>query len=100
MDNSVAPGDDFNAYTNGGWIKATPIPADKSNYGSGAILADETRKRDAFPDSGCGEGQQAAGDANKIGDFFCEASWTKARLSRKGITPLQPEIGRVCGNQR
>jgi hypothetical protein len=38
MDTSVAPGDDFNAYTNGGWIKATPIPADKSSYGVGAIL--------------------------------------------------------------
>jgi predicted metalloendopeptidase len=33
MDKSVAPGDDFNAYTNGGWIKATPIPADSSSYG-------------------------------------------------------------------
>jgi hypothetical protein len=36
MDKSVAPGDDFNAYTNGGWIKETPIPADKSSYGVGA----------------------------------------------------------------
>ena len=45
MDKSVAPGDDFNAYTNGGWIKATPIPADKSSYGAGAILADQTRER-------------------------------------------------------
>src|ERR1700732_2517201 len=45
MDTSVPPGDDFNAYTNGGWIKATPIPADKSSYGVGAILVDEGRKR-------------------------------------------------------
>jgi len=40
MDPSVAPGDDFNAYTNGGWIKATPIPADKSSYGIGQVLVD------------------------------------------------------------
>ena len=45
MDTSVAPGDDFNLYTNGGWMKATPIPADKSSYGVDAILTDETRKR-------------------------------------------------------
>ena len=45
MDKSVAPGDDFNAYTNGGWIKSTPIPPDKSSYGIDAILADETRTR-------------------------------------------------------
>ena len=47
MDKSVAPGDDFNAYTNGGWIKATPIPADKSSYGAGAMLVDQTREAPA-----------------------------------------------------
>jgi putative endopeptidase len=45
MDKAVAPGEDFNAYVSGGWIKATPIPADKSSYGPDAILDDETRKR-------------------------------------------------------
>ena len=45
MDTSVAPGDDFNAYANGGWLKATPIPADKSSYGAGTILADQTRQQ-------------------------------------------------------
>src|SRR5437762_2486799 len=45
MDKSVAPGDDFNGYANGGWLKATPIPADKASYGIFAILADETRKQ-------------------------------------------------------
>ena len=45
MDKSVAPGDDFYAYANGGWIKATPIPADKSEYGVATILVDQTRKQ-------------------------------------------------------
>src|SRR6185369_17034240 len=71
MDKSVTPGDDFNAYTNGGWIKATPIPADKSSYGVGAILIDETRKQlqNLIQDAA----KQAAGgsaDARKIGDFY------------------------------
>src|SRR5512140_1495084 len=30
MDTAVAPGQDFFAYANGGWIKATPIPPDRS----------------------------------------------------------------------
>jgi putative endopeptidase len=29
MDRSVAPGDDFNSYANGGWSKVTAVPADK-----------------------------------------------------------------------
>src|SRR5690348_15132149 len=45
MDKSVAPGDDFNAYANGGWSKSTPIPADKSEYGVATILVDQTRKQ-------------------------------------------------------
>src|SRR6266705_1688806 len=45
MDKSVPPGDDFNSYANGGWLKATPIPPDKASFGIFAVLADETRKR-------------------------------------------------------
>src|SRR5215510_11615758 len=45
MDKSVAPGDDFFAYANGGWIKATTIPADRAEYGVAMILADQTRKQ-------------------------------------------------------
>src|SRR5690348_16877027 len=45
MDTSVAPGDDFNAYANGGWAKATAIPPDKSSYGPWAVLTDLTRQR-------------------------------------------------------
>ena len=37
MDTSVAPGNDFFEYANGGWVKATEIPADRSSYGTGAI---------------------------------------------------------------
>ena len=33
MDTSVDPGDDFYAYANGGWMKATEIPADRSSIG-------------------------------------------------------------------
>src|SRR4051812_45040306 len=45
MDPAVAPGDDFYAYANGGWLKSTPIPPDKSSYGAGSILTDETRQQ-------------------------------------------------------
>jgi len=30
MDTSVAAGDDFWSYANGSWVKAHPIPADRS----------------------------------------------------------------------
>src|SRR5206468_9406928 len=45
MDTSIAAGDNFYQYANGTWAKNTPIPADKSNYGSFNILDDLSRER-------------------------------------------------------
>jgi len=42
---SVVPGDDFFAYVNGAWAKATPIPEDRSVYSVLAIVQDATRDR-------------------------------------------------------
>src|SRR3546814_19495814 len=45
MDRTVLPGNDFYAYANGAWAKATAIPADKSNYGMFTELADLSQQR-------------------------------------------------------
>ena len=92
MDTSVAPGDDFNAYANGGWIKATPIPADKSSYGIGAILVDETRQRTlSLIQEAAKDTKPAIGDVRKIGDYF-SSFMDEAAIESKGITPLQPQL--------
>ena len=78
MDTSIAPGDDFNAYTNGGWIKATPIPADKASYGIDTILIDEhasanLRLSRSRPNQEPPTPKTAARSPTSI-----RASWTKA----------------------
>ena len=40
MNLSVQPGVDFFEYSNGTWMKNTPIPDDKSRYGAFDILAE------------------------------------------------------------
>src|SRR5580765_287626 len=45
IDRTVLPGDDFFAYANGAWDKATAIPEDRSVYGVQAIVQDLTRDR-------------------------------------------------------
>src|SRR5437868_1361459 len=70
MDKAVAPGDDFNAYANGGWMKATPIPADKASYGIFTMLADDTRARTrALIEDAAKGAAGASGDSRKIGDY-------------------------------
>src|SRR5215831_12353745 len=47
MDQSVSPGDNFFAYANGGWLKATEIPADRTSFGAFDVIFDEVSKRTA-----------------------------------------------------
>ena len=92
MDKSVAPGDDFNAYANGGWIKSTPIPADKAGYGIDTILTDETRKRTlSLIQDAAKAGASAGADAGKVGDFYA-TFMDEAAIESKGIAPLKPQL--------
>src|SRR5262245_1773428 len=42
MDTSVHPGDDFYRYVNGKWLASFQIPADRSGYGTGAMVGEKT----------------------------------------------------------
>jgi putative endopeptidase len=96
MDKSVAPGDDFNAYSNGGWIKATPIPPDKSSYGIDAILADETRNRTRdLIENAANAGTSAAADDRKVADFYA-SFMDEAAIESKGIAPLKLQLDSIA----
>ncbi|HEX7741522.1 MAG TPA: M13-type metalloendopeptidase, partial [Sphingobium sp.] len=89
MDPSVKPGDDFYLHANGGWAKATPIPADKSNYGAFNVLDDLSRERTK------GILEAARSDpASKIGAAY--ASYLDAAaVEAKGLAPIKPWLARI-----
>jgi predicted metalloendopeptidase len=94
MDKSVAPGDDFFAFANGAWLKATPIPPDKASYGVGTILADETRKHlVALIKETAAESSKSV-DAGKIGEFYA-SFMDEAGIEAKGIEPLKPQLEKI-----
>lgn len=86
MDKSVAPGDDFFAYANGGWLKTTEIPADRSSWGSGAILDELTTKRTS---------DLITGSAGKIGDYYA-SFMDEDTIEKKGLAPLKPTLDRIA----
>ncbi len=86
MDKSVAPGDDFNAYANGGWMKATAIPPDKSSYGVGEILVDQTRQRTR---------ELIEADQGKAGDYY-RTYMDESAIESKGAAPLKPELDSIA----
>ena len=90
MDKTVAPGDDFYDFVNGGWTKATPIPADKSSYGAFDTLADLSRDRTHT----ILEAQKAQG--SKIGNAYAGYLDTAA-IEAKGLAPIKPWLARIKG---
>jgi predicted metalloendopeptidase len=97
MDRGVAPGDDFNAYANGGWLAATTIPADKSSYGVWAVVADQTRQRVvSLIQDIAARAAAATADERKIGDFYA-AFMNEDGIEAKKLTPLDPVLAPIAG---
>jgi putative endopeptidase len=96
IDRSVAPGDDFFAYANGGWIKHTQIPADRSSWGPSAELEELTARRtaDLIAETARTRGSSGS-DARKIGDYYA-SFMDEAGIEAKGLRPLKPELDRIA----
>jgi len=95
MDTSVAPGDDFWEYANGGWVKTHPIPPDRSSYGTGAILSEEAGKRTVDLIQAAAKGAAPGSDAQKVGDYYA-SYMDEAAIEAKGAAPLAPVLARVA----
>jgi predicted metalloendopeptidase len=95
MDLSVAPGNDFYAYANGGWIKSHENPPDRASYGTGAMLQELTSKRTAALIAEAAKDAPASSDARKVGDYY--ASYLDdAAIAARGTAPLAPELERIA----
>ena len=91
MDTSVQPGDNFYLFANGTWAKNTPIPADKSNYGSFNVLDDLSRERTR------GLIEESAKDPNsRIGAAYT-SFMDQAAIDAKGLEPFEPWLNQVRG---
>lgn len=94
MDRSIAPGDDFNAYANGGWVRVTPIPADKPAYGVFIVIADRTRTRTrALIEEAVKT--TSSGDWRKVSDYYA-TFMDEAAVEQKGIVSLKPELDAIA----
>ncbi|WP_338681047.1 M13 family metallopeptidase [Janthinobacterium sp. TB1-E2] len=93
---AVLPGDDFYDYVNGDWLRNTEIPADRSSWGSFAILANATNERIIGLVEGLAAAPQADASARQVSDFY--RSWIdEAAIEAKGWAPIKPLLKKIDG---
>jgi predicted metalloendopeptidase len=93
VDPSVKPGDDFFAYANGSWLKATAIPAGKERWGARDEISDRTRQRVAklLEDTSAAP---PGSSARKVADFRA-AYMNEVAIEAMGLAPLKPLLDAI-----
>ena len=88
VDASIAPGDDFFAYANGAWLKATPLPAGKDRWSARNAIDEVARQRVALL---LDEARSAphGSTARKVADFRAAILDDNA-IEARGLAPLEP----------
>ena len=93
MNAQVAPGASFYEYANGGWLKSTPIPADKSNFGMFTVLSDRSdeRTKDIIVNASSASGPEA----KKIADYY-KSFMDEAAIEAAGTKPIEADLAKIA----
>ena len=95
MDAGVRPQDSLFFSMNGAWLKNTPIPADKSDYGTFTKLDDLSNERVKAIIENLSTKPQAAGSLNaKISDFY-NSYMDTAAIDAAGLRPLWQYLAQI-----
>jgi endothelin-converting enzyme/putative endopeptidase len=96
LDASVKPGDDFNQYANGGWIKRTEIPPDRASVGVFTSLADLSNKRTVGLIEEAAKANAPAGsNTRKIADLY-NSFMDETAVETRGLAPLRPHLETIA----
>jgi putative endopeptidase len=94
-DAKVTPGDDFDAYANGGWRAATPIPPDRSSIGVGYEVALRAERRNAELVRDAGAGNPATGTPRRLVADYYAAYMDIAGIEARGLAPLRTRLAEI-----
>jgi putative endopeptidase len=95
FDPNVRPQDDLFLAANGGWLKSTPIPPDKSAYGLYQELGDRADARVRAICEELAAAPEVPGSIeHKVGAFY-RSHLDEAAIDAAGLAPLQPWLAQI-----
>ena len=95
-DLNVKPGDDFFRYTNGTWLANTPIPADRSRWGSFDMLREKSdNDQRVIIEEVALAGGQPGTIQQKIADYY-NSFLNQAAIDAAGMAPVQGELAQIA----
>ncbi|HET7125674.1 MAG TPA: peptidase, partial [Lysobacter sp.] len=97
LDPAVSACQDFNAYANGKWIAANPIPADRTRWGA----FDELREQSLAAQHKIADAANANADQAKAGSIEQKIGWfyrsgmDEAAVEKAGYDPVKGDLARI-----
>ncbi len=97
IDQSVTPGDDFNAYVNGKWIAANEIPADRQRFGAFDMLREgATQDVRSLVETLVASNPEPGTQARRIVDAY-NAFLDVDAIDASGLAPAVPYLNEIFG---
>ncbi len=95
-DLNVKPGDDFFRYANGTWLANTPIPADRTRWGTFDMLREKAdNDQRVIIEEVALAGGQPGSIQQKIADYY-NSFLNQDAIDAAGMAPVQPELAQIA----
>jgi putative endopeptidase len=97
MDLNYKPGNDFNLYASGTWIKNNPVPAKETRWGSFNVLRDFNINavKNILIEAENDKTAKPGSVKRRIGDFYA-AGMDSMGIEKLGASPILPELAKVA----
>lgn len=101
MDLNYKPGNDFNLYASGTWIKNNPVPAKETRWGSFNVLRDFNINavKNILIEAENDKTAKPGSVKRRIGDFYA-AGMDSIGIEKLGASPILPELAKVASVTR
>lgn len=100
LDESIAPQEDFYQYACGGWMKANPIKAEYSRFGTFDKLGESSREQVRSLIDNLDTKNAAPGSiTQKIGDLYA-MGLDSVRLNKEGAAPIMNDVKTINNTKR